>query len=103
MSYSVEIEGLVSLKHKLMAENERLRAALNRLQSAYNNKEISGLLWDADRQCYVSLPIFFGRVFEQRSATIAHRPSIRDELDPKRERSSCPCGQNWDRCCKPNC
>lgn len=29
--------------------------------------------------------------------------SIRDELDPDKTQPRCPCGQDWDRCCKPNC
>lgn len=27
----------------------------------------------------------------------------RDELDPEHKAMRCPCGQDWDRCTKPNC
>lgn len=31
------------------------------------------------------------------------RRSIREELDPEHKQTSCPCGQDWARCAKPNC
>ncbi len=51
------------------AEIARLRAGLSRLQAAYNNKEISGSLWDTKLQVYVSLPIFFERLHQQQRNT----------------------------------
>lgn len=59
------IEGARNALANAAADLARLRAALDRLQAAYNNKEISGSLWDKEQHCYVSLPVFFSRAFEQ--------------------------------------
>lgn len=54
---------------QLNAENDRLRAALNRLRAAYNDGEISGSLWDKEQHCYVSLPVFFERTGLEQAAS----------------------------------
>ena len=69
---------------ELRAENERLRATLDRLQAASNNKEISGSLWDKEQQCYMSLPMFFGRLNNEQ------KPDEPSEVTVRRERSEWP-------------